>query len=287
MYESYWGLRASPFRGGRNVRFWHESALHAEALARLLYLVENRRSLGVICGADGCGKSQVLATASERLARSQRRVVTVDLTGLDGAELARAALDNLQPARITCGSTAGTWRAIADDLAAARLSELQTVVLLDSYDRSATGCPEAVERLIATAGASEWLTIIVATRPTGATGGRREFEDACELRIEVEPFDRLETARYVTGLFRQAGGREGAFHEQALATIHRLSGGVPRVINRLCDLALLAAVSDEATAIDAECIELAAEELGLDDSRHSAPPHRRLAASASYELGLG
>ncbi len=64
MYETHWGLDVSPFRGLADPRFFYCSPTHDEALARLTFLVENRRRLGLLLGEPGSGKTLVLKVLS-------------------------------------------------------------------------------------------------------------------------------------------------------------------------------------------------------------------------------
>ncbi|HEY4759151.1 MAG TPA: hypothetical protein VIH42_01085, partial [Thermoguttaceae bacterium] len=71
MYQSHWGLRESPFRGGLVMQLLQRSPTHEEALARLHFLVDNQRRLGLLMGPSGSGKSLVLeAFAGAMLRRS-------------------------------------------------------------------------------------------------------------------------------------------------------------------------------------------------------------------------
>ena len=56
MYESYWGLSASPFTNRLSTKWFHESGINEEALARLFYLIEQKRGFGMLSGGDGTGK---------------------------------------------------------------------------------------------------------------------------------------------------------------------------------------------------------------------------------------
>ena len=67
MYTEHWGLRESPFRGSLDPRYFFNSPSHDEALARLQFLVDNQRRLGLMLGAAGSGKSLLLEVFSRRL----------------------------------------------------------------------------------------------------------------------------------------------------------------------------------------------------------------------------
>ncbi len=67
MYLSYWGLAESPFRASLDARFFHQGLAHEEALARLHFLVDEQRTLGLLVGASGSGKSMLLEMFARQL----------------------------------------------------------------------------------------------------------------------------------------------------------------------------------------------------------------------------
>ena len=74
MYPSHWGLQASPFRGCLDARSFYQSPTHDEALARLFFLVEQRRRLGLLMGPAGSGKSLLLEVLAQQLRRAGHAV---------------------------------------------------------------------------------------------------------------------------------------------------------------------------------------------------------------------
>ena len=81
MYLAYWGLACSPFRGNFDPQFYFEGPSQEEALARLNFLVEQRRTLGLLLGESGSGRSQLLELFSRRLGRIGRQVALVHAAG--------------------------------------------------------------------------------------------------------------------------------------------------------------------------------------------------------------
>jgi len=85
MYLAHWGLSRSPFGGHLDPALFLASASHEEALARLLFLVDHRRRLGLLLGGRGSGKSTVLEVLASRLRKSGVEVVTAGLLGMEWA----------------------------------------------------------------------------------------------------------------------------------------------------------------------------------------------------------
>ena len=95
-------------------------------------------------------------------------------------------------------------------------------------------------------------------RDKGLTGA---MLDRLELTCVLQPLGESETAAYVRHRLQAAGATTAVFADAALATVHQLSGGLPRRINRLCDFALLVGYADNLSEITATQVEAVAEEL--------------------------
>ena len=87
--------------------------------------------------------------------------------------------------------------------------------------------------------------------------------DLVELRIDLPAWELADTADYVASEIKRAGGDEALFSDQALVRLHELTRGVPRRVNQLADLALLAGAGKQLTQIDAETVTTVHDELGI------------------------
>ena len=114
MYHSHWGLDEPPFQTRLDPRFFHESPTHEEALARLHFLVDYRRRLGLLIGPQGSGKSLLLEVFAGELRERGLPVARVHLMGLDRSEMMwlLACELMLNP----CGETTfpSLWRSVTD-----------------------------------------------------------------------------------------------------------------------------------------------------------------------------
>lgn len=127
------------------------------------------------------------------------------------------------------------------------------------------------------------MRIILAGQPelkdTLDSPGLKQLVQRVRLRFHLGPLDRRDTRAYIEHRLAVAGRPEGdIFADDTFETIYRYTGGVPRLINTLCDSALLVAFADEKTVITAEDIDSTAEELDWgehEDStgEHEAMPH--------------
>ena len=264
MYPSHWGLRESPFRNCLDPRFFYQSPTHDEALARLHFLVEQRRRLGVLLGVAGSGKSMLLEVFAKQLRRVGTPAAKLSLQGVTADEflclLAVALQLNPRPG----ASRAVLWRMVTDRLIEYRYQRLSTAVLLDDADTADEQVLSQVGRLAAfDLSAQSRLTIVLTAQPDRLRRLGTRLLELAELRVDVEPWQQSETADYLGTSLARAGRQSPVFDDPAVTRLHELSHGIPRRVSQLADLSLLAGAGAELSEIGAEVVESVYEELGL------------------------
>jgi type II secretory pathway predicted ATPase ExeA len=251
-----------PFNGRVDPRYFFPSPTHEEAIARLHFLVENHRRLGLVLGAVGYGKSLILEVFAEQLRRSGRAVAKLNLLGLDAAEILwRIAVElGLNPPPFA--STTALWRALDDRLAEHRFRQLDTVILLDDADTAERSVLPHIARLADhDSSPDSRLTVILAVEKMNVAHLGNRLLELSDLRIDIEPWTLEDVEGFLTSSLSQAGSKKKIFAADAVAKLHELSGGIPRRIVQLADLALLAGAGAELKQIDAEVIQSVCEEL--------------------------
>jgi hypothetical protein len=124
----------------------------------------------------------------------------------------------------------------------------------------------------------------------------RQLAQRISVMARLEPLDEKETARYIRHRIERAGGDPALFHKNALRLIYWNSGGIPRVINTLCELALVYAYADRKQKIDAVLIaDIARDRIGtglygtevfdVNTLRNSDAAHKRERKSRSAAAG--
>jgi len=263
MFRKYWGLRESPFRDALDWRRFYASPMHEEALARLEFLVEDRRRLGLLLGTPGCGKSLVLEVFARRLRRGGLQVANVNLAGIELHEFLwlLAAELGINPDRND--DVFRLWRSALDRLVENRYQQLNTVLLLDDSDRASPQVLEHLSRLAQLDEGAARLTIVLAATGFSTVRLPQKLVELAELRCDLEPWESADTIQHVTAALEQAGSKTPVFTDEALHLLHDLSTGVPRHVNRLANLALLAGAGRKLTQIDVDTVESAYHELGV------------------------
>jgi type II secretory pathway predicted ATPase ExeA len=279
MYAQYWGLSDTPFANLVDGRWFYESPVHEEALARLLFLVEHNRRCGVLFGPAGTGKSVLFDVLAHHVRRSQRHLAKIDLLGRSGAEMLWDLNAELGLAPALSASSATLWRSLQDHFQGNQAAQIQTIVLLDHLERADADCWSYLERLVHfQCHADQWTTLIIALRAESLPQFSHRLAEISDLRIELPALDRQMSQQYVETLLEKAGASGPIFEQSALDRLFEYSQGVPRELNRLCDLSLLAAMADGDQSVGDRMVNSAAEDL-RSLSRHDVAETPRLSPS--------
>jgi general secretion pathway protein A len=262
MQLTHWGIDRSPFRTLPDEGQFYPTAGHNEALARIEYLADARRRLGVLVGQPGVGKSLVLRVAWRTLSRQGRSVVLVDALGLGPREFAWQVAAGLGAAPRDDADIVRMWRQIADRVVENRLQQVDTVLLVDDAGRAG---PDVLAQLVRLARldptpTARW-TIVLAAEPDQAARWGESLRELVDLRIDLGPWSVDDTIGYVQTALVEAGCMDPVFDDEALEALHELAGGVPRQVARLADFALLAGAATGADRVDAAAVSAAYDEV--------------------------
>src|SRR5947208_1597617 len=132
MYEEYWGLQRPIFGAATGREMLTQSPVHAEAMARLDFLLQSRSALGLLIGPAGSGKTTVLAEFAQQARRGGAVTALIPCSGDETFFLTRVATGIQAEASSSGGQL---WRQIADRLVELRLEGMRAVLLLDDVDR--------------------------------------------------------------------------------------------------------------------------------------------------------
>ena len=259
MYDRYWGLEKRPFARQADAAVLAASPVHSEALARLDFLRESQLPFGVLVGPAGSGNTAVLVEFARRAERAGCGVVVIAASGADEQSMLGQLADGLclageiNPWR--------TWRSISQRLAELRLEGGHAVVLLDDLDRAAPGGLTVVERLLGLADAP--LTMVASARPETAGRIGTGVLSHAALRIELALWTNTETDEYLSRSLAAPKRQQPIFDAAATQQLFALSGGAPRRVRQLAELALVAGASQELAQIDEQTVCAVHEELSV------------------------
>jgi len=289
MYTSFFGLSEKPFAITPDPRYLFLSERHAEALAHLMYGINESGGFIQLTGEVGTGKTTVTRTLLSRLPAHADVALIINprITPIEfllticeelGVPLDPADRDSVKQ----------MVDALNRRLLSAHAEGRRVIVIVDEAQNLAADVLEQVRLLTNLETASQkLLQIILIGQPE-----LRELLDRTELRqlaqritgrYHLKPLSAEETVEYVRHRLRVAGARSEIFSPRALREVHRVATGIPRVINVVCDRALLGAYTQETRKVTPALVRSAAGEVY---GRHFAPPWIAWAATAIVLLGV-
>jgi len=257
MYQAYWGFARSPFSSAAAPGAVASSPVHAEALARLEFLVESGCPLGLLVGAAGSGKTAVLTDLAYRAVRRGVIVARIAAAAAEEQHVLPVLAESLGIAGR--GEPAALWRAIVDRQQELRFEGLTSLILLDDLDRAAASTLAVAQRLLALPEAP--VTIVASARADRAARIGRGILVHAAMRIELTPWNEAESRDHIERTITSAGRVQPAFEQAAIRRLHELSGGVPRRANQLAQLALLAGAAQKLAIVDEETVCAVHDEL--------------------------
>ena len=224
-----------------------------------LELIKHRSRFGLLVGPAGSGKSLVLGEFARRQRAAGAAVALVDAAGQSATELLAeiTAAWGCNPSAIE--TPAALWRAATDRLAELRLEQVPTVVALDDLDRASRDALTVVERLLQVTDV-EFTVVAAAGETTVARLGSR-LVDQVELRIELALWTTEDTRDYLQASLQAAGLERPSFAERAVERLFQLTGGAPRRVSHLAQLALIAGAGQNLTQIDEQTVLAVHDEL--------------------------
>jgi general secretion pathway protein A len=267
MYLSFFGLSEKPFAITPDPRYLYLSERHAEALAHLLYGINESGGFIQLTGEVGTGKTTVVRTLLSRVPHHadvavilNPRVTPVEflLTICEELGLPIEAADR--------DSVKQMVDALNRRLLSAHAEGRRIIVIVDEAQNLSAETLEQVRLLTnLETPTQKLLQIILIGQPELRDlldrNDLRQLAQRITGRYHLKPLSREETQGYVRHRLRVAGATGEIFTPGALRELHRLSSGIPRVINVSCDRALLGAYTQEARKVSAGLVRQAAGEV--------------------------
>lgn len=287
LYGSFFGLSDAPFDLTPNPRFVFLAGRHREVLSNLRYALASSKGFTLVLGDAGTGKTTLVRVAMAGLADTTNRYVLVNNPTLGrtefyeflarefgmSAEAARsktrflAELQREVEARFAVGGLTGL---IVDEAQSMPHELLEEIRLLGNIETSTT----------------KLLNIVLCGQPELADRlndpSLRQLKQRVALRCELRPLTLSETASYISGRLRIAGGAPAEiFTRDAVIAIFEGSSGIPRTINVIADNALISAFAAHVKPVPVEIVDEVCRDFDLGQYTDAAPD------AAGYAPGAG
>jgi general secretion pathway protein A len=275
MYLDFYGFREKPFNLTPDPRFVFLSKNHKEAFAHLLYGIQNHAGFILLTGEVGAGKTTVLRTLLSQLDADHHRTALIFNPCLSPAELLRNInrefgisseisspsdlLDLLNQFLLKENAEGHTVVLVIDEAQDLENPVLEQIRLISNLE---TDRDKLVQ--IVLSGQPEFLEILNRNE-------MRQLNQRITVRYHLQPMDFQDTVQYIHHRLELAGVRSGQiFTKKAQQRIYRYSGGLPRLINAVCDRALLTGFARDKAKIDARIMAA-----GIKDMEKSSGAYAR------------
>ncbi len=258
MYEDYWGLKEKPFENTPDPHFLYYSSKHEEALSRMLYAVRERKGAAMLSGEYGSGKTLLSRALLEELSSDPRyQTVLIFNPRIPPIEFLQEIVYQLGGDDSSQSKTK-LLRSLNEILYSNRNENKSTVIAID--EAQAIGSEEMFEelRLLLNFQLDDTflLTLILLGQPElkEKVEAIPQLRQRMGVRYHLIALDDRETREYIIHRLKVAGLSEPIFAEAAYQLIYQASEGIPRRINNICDMALLAGFGARCEGIDAQVI---------------------------------
>lgn len=258
MYESYWGLLEKPFENTANPKFLYYSREHEEAFTRLMYAIQEQKGLAVLSGVFGCGKTVVAQAVLASLSKGKYETALVINPQLSHVELLREILYDLGVKDNLPSQKTDILHQLNEILLHNMDNGKQTVVIIDEAhlieDRLIF---EELRLLLNLQYQNQFLlTLILLGQPElkEKINNIKQLAQRIAIKYHLSSLTSDETIEYMRHRLKIAGATKKVFDDNAIKIIYDQSGGIPRRINQICDMALLTGYGKQAQIINEDIV---------------------------------
>jgi len=269
VYNEYFGFDKMPFNTTPDSRFFFPSSKHAEALASLIYAVSERKGFVVITGEVGAGKTTVCRMLLNRI-EPNTKVVLITNTNITSDEILEIVCQQL--GMDSSGKDKARRIQMLNSYLLEQLTQGAAVLLI--IDEAQNLSSEVLEEVRMLSNLETEREKLLQVLLLGQPELRRrlhlpelkQFRQRIVVTYHLSSLNLQETIQYVFYRLKVAGGMDKVkFTRRAINEIFEFSKGIPRLINILCDSALLSCFVRDVKVVSQRIVEEVAHELGLDE----------------------
>jgi len=307
MYESYYGFTEKPFSLTPDPKYLYRSESHANAFDLLQYAIRRREGFVAITGDIGTGKTTLCRALLEQIDRTTFTALVLN-PFLTEEELLKRILqdfgvisrEDARHGRLASASKQELIDTLYDFLLSLVALKASAVLIIDEAQNLPMAVLEQIRILSNLETDKEKLLQIILVGQLDLQSllrapELRQLDQRISIRYELQPLDRDSVAAYIAHRLTIAGAAASVtFTSDAIDAVHRFSAGIPRLINLICDRALLSGFSTHSPRITGEHVTHAANGLDIGPAtyvakagRSSRRPHARASLLAAASLALG
>lgn len=282
MYEEFFGFVDKPFSLTPDPKYLYKSESHANAFELLQYAVRRREGFVVVTGDIGTGKTTLCRALLEQIDRRTFTALVLnpflsedDLLRLILQDFGVVSREEVKQGRLAGVSKQELIDTLYDFLLGLLPLQANAVLIIDEAQNLPLQVLEQLRILSNLETDREKLLQMILVgqlnlQPMLRSPELRQLDQRVSIRYELKPLTQDEVTAYVNHRLHVAGGAgQVAFTPKALQYVHQYSGGIPRLINLLCDRSLLGAYSARSNRVSHDLVEKAAETLDLQPVERS------------------
>jgi len=270
MYEKYWGLIKKPFENTPDAEFLYHSSQHEEALGRLLYAIRERKGACVLTGVFGCGKTVLGQALLKELSEDRYKIAIINYPLLTHIEFLLAVAKHLGGQDLPTKRTEVLVNYVLDNFNNVLLNNYRegkdSVIIIDeAHVIEDAQIFESLRLLLNFQLPQRFLlTLLLFGQPElkEKIELNKQLEQRIAIKCHLANLDLKDTGNYITHRLKVAGRNEAIFTTEAIRCIFEHTGGLPRRINRLCDICLLSGFFKRLSQIDETIVLEEARGLG-------------------------
>ena len=276
MYEEYFGFTEKPFSLTPDPRYLYKSETHANAFELLKYAMRRREGFVVVTGDIGTGKTTLCRALLEQIDRRTFTALVLnpflsedDLLKLILQDFGVVSREDVKAGRLAGVSKQELIDTLYDFLLGLLPLKANAVLIIDEAQNLPLQVLEQLRILsnLETDKAKLLQIILVGQqnlKPLLRSPELRQLDQRVSIRYELKPLTKEETAGYIHHRINVAGAAAAvSFAPKSIEAVFRYSGGIPRLINLICDRSLLGAYSTKISKVSHELVIRAAESLEL------------------------
>lgn len=268
MYNEFFGLDKNPFNMTPDPAFLYLTKQHREALAGLTYAILDRKGFLALSGMAGSGKTTLLAWVLQKLPRGRIQSSVILNPTLTREEFLELAMLGFGLPNIPANKAQRLW-VLQKFLVKGKQEGKVNVLVIDEAHKLNPDLLEEIRLLGNFEHADEKLLqiLLVGQSELDKVLSRPDLwqlKQRISVRLLLEPLSPKEVGHYIQHRWRVAGGKSPApFSPEAITNITSWSQCIPRLINSICDNALILAFAEESSNVSADHINASARDLGL------------------------
>ena len=260
MYLEYWGLQEKPFQNTSDPRYLCLSEQHEEAMSRLHYVVSQFDACAMLTGVFGSGKTLLAQALIDELRKEQFTTAYIFNPQFSNVELLREIIYQLGVHAHVPENKPDILHRLTDILNDNYAENRHTVIIIDEAHLIEDRLIFEELRLLLNFQKRDkfLLTLILVGQPElrEKINHLKQFDQRISVRFHLKGLRAEETEVYVKHRLNVAGATREIFEEDTYRMIHESTGGIPRRINQICDLALFAGFGMKQASISMETIKV-------------------------------